>query len=217
MTERENETGDAVVAKSSLSLMNRRRVIASAAALAALSRVGVAASPVGRVERAEGSAFVDRDGRQPLAPPAPVHLGDAVGTSAASRMALSLLGDTLVLMGPETRLTIDQYTAEAGGVLVLGEGAMLFDRPPEAQHAPVSVFTTYGVIAVRGTRFFAGPSRGAFGLFVARGVVEISAGGRVARLTEGLGVDIARRGAAPTTPRAWGAARIAEALTLVGA
>lgn len=195
--------------------MSRRALLGGAAALAA--GAGQAAEPVGRVERAEGEAFIESDGRRPLAPPAPVHLGDAVGTSAESRLALALLGGTRVLMGPLTRLTIDRYTVEAGGVLILGEGAMLFDRPAEAPPSPVRLFTTYGVIAVRGTRFFAGPSRGVFGLFVARGVVEIRAGGRPALLTTGQGVDVARRGAVATTPQPWGAARIAEALALVGA
>lgn len=194
---------------------SRRGLLAGAAALAA--GAGLADSPVGKVERTEGEAFVERGGRRPIAAPAPVHLGDAVGTGVQSRLALALLGDTRILMGPETQLTIDQYTVDAGGVMVLGAGAMLFDRPEGAPRAPVSLFTTYGVIAVRGTRFFAGPSRGVFGLFVARGEVEIRAGRRVAVLTEGQGVDVAGVGAVMTPPRPWSAARIAEALAYVGA
>jgi hypothetical protein len=68
---------------------------------------------------------------------------------------------------------------------------------------------------VRGTRVFAGPSAGVFGVFVERGAVAVTAGGRQVTLREGQGSDIRRPGDAPTPPRPWGEPRIRAALDSV--
>jgi ferric-dicitrate binding protein FerR (iron transport regulator) len=129
-----------------------------------------------------------------------------------------MLGEaTRILMGPETVLTIDKYTAEAGGELVLGQGAVLFDRDEDAPKTPVSLSTTFGLIAVRGTRFFAGPSKGKFGVFVERGKVWLAGGGHRVTVLPGFGSDIAKIGDPPTTPAKWKQPRIDEAMALVGA
>ena len=70
-------------------------------------------------------------------------------------------------------------------------------------------------MAVRGTRFFAGPSNNLFGVFVARGVVTVSAAGQQVTLREGEGTDIASPGAPPTPVKRWGAERIRAALASV--
>lgn len=118
-------------------------------------------------------------------------------------------------MGPQTMLTIDQYTAEAGGELVLGDGALLFDREEGAPKNPVQLSTAFGLIAVRGTRFFAGPSNGKFGVFVERGEVRLLAASRW-RFSPGWGSD-AGNPVRPCSCLRWKQARIDAAMALVGA
>jgi ferric-dicitrate binding protein FerR (iron transport regulator) len=64
------------------------------------------------------------------------------------------------------------------------------------------------LIAVRGTRFFAGPSNGVFGVFVERGSVTVAAAARQVLLRAGQGTDIHHPGAAPTPAAKWGRPRI---------
>jgi len=73
----------------------------------------------------------------------------------------------------------------------------------------------FGVIAVRGTRFFAGPSNKVFGVFVEEGTVTVSAAGRQVILRAGEGTDIRSAGARPTPPTRWGQARISAAYASV--
>jgi len=127
-----------------------------------------------------------------------------------------LAGTTHILMGPETTLVIDRYTAEAGGELVLGQGAVLFDRDEAAPKTPVSLTTAFGLIAVRGTRFFAGPSKGVFSVFVERGEVQVGAAGQTVALRAGEGVEVAEAGGPPGPVVQWKAARIKSAFASVG-
>ena len=74
------------------------------------------------------------------------------------------------------------------------------------------VRSPFGTIALRGTRVFAGPSNGVFGVFVERGVVDFTAGGAAVRLTAGEGSDVRHPGDKPTPPRLWGDERVRDAL-----
>ena len=79
-----------------------------------------------------------------------------------------------------------------------------FCRPPEAKSrcspvrccligradsrpVAVKIRSSYGLIAVRGTKFFAGPSNGVFGVFVDHGTVTVSGGGSEVVLQAGRG------------------------------
>lgn len=196
-------------------LPNRRQILIATGAAMLWPQAARATPEAGVVEMAEGKAWAEP--ARPLSLAAPVFIGDRVATGAASRLELMLGGVTRILMGAETRLTIDRFTAEAGGELVLGQGALLFDRDEAAPKTPVALSTAFGLIAVRGTRFFAGPSKGVFGVFVARGEVRVTGGGAEVALSAGQGTDIAAPGARPTSPAPWADARIAAALASVGA
>ena len=102
---------------------------------------------------------------------------------------------------------------DAGGVLNVGAGAILLDKTPSK--GPAKLKGAFGLITVRGTRVFAGPSKGVIGVFVAHGVVDVSSGGATVTLRDGEGTDVARRGAKPTPPKAWGGARVQAALASV--
>jgi ferric-dicitrate binding protein FerR (iron transport regulator) len=79
----------------------------------------------------------------------------------------------------------------------------------------VRIRSAFGLIAVRGTRFFAGPSNNVFGVFVERGSVAVSAAGRRVIVRAGQGTNISHPGAAPTPPAPWGEGRIRSALNSV--
>jgi ferric-dicitrate binding protein FerR (iron transport regulator) len=194
--------------------MNRRVLLGAAATASLVPVPGLgAAAGAGSVETVTGEGFAEgTSARRNLAVNAPVYVGDVVGTGVQSRLALRLGASTQVRLGAEARLRLDRYIVDAGGVLELQRGTMLFDgeRP-----RGVAVRSPFALIAVRGTRFFAGPSNNVFGVFVARGRVNVTAAGRQVVLTEGMGTNIAYPGARPTDPAAWGAARVQAALASV--
>ena len=171
--------------------------------------------PIGAVLQADGNAYARLVQTRKLQAAAEILLGDFVWTEARARVALALGHATKVYLGPRARLTIDRFVAERGGELRLGTGSMVFDRPEDADRLDIQIQTAFGLIGVRGTRFFAGRSRRVFGIHVARGLVIFEGGGSTREIRAGQGIDIAAPGARPTLPRPWGAARVAEAYASV--
>lgn len=175
-----------------------------------------AADRAGLIEALAGDGRAERDGgMQPLAEGDALFVGDTVLTGDAARLAMKLGAATRVRLGGRTRLRIDRFLVDRGGVFTLGSGALLYDRPEGGTPPDVEVQTPYGRLAVRGTRFFAGPSEGRFGVFVIRGAVRVSAGDAAVDLGPGEGTDITAPGAAPSPVRRWGEARIRAALAEV--
>lgn len=190
--------------------------LATAPVLASIGRA-LAAEGVGAVTEVAGLAFAEvPGGARPLLPAGPVFLDEWLRTGENSRLALTLgSAATVVRLGQTARLKIDRFLVEAGGVLELGGGALFFSAPRGAHPRGLTVRSPSALIAVRGTRFFAGPSAGAFGVFVEEGRVSVRAGGRAVTVEPGEGVQIATPGGPPTTPARWSDARIAAALASV--
>ena len=175
-----------------------------------------AAERAGSIEDIKGEGFAEAGmAQRALALEAPVFIADRVRTGTGSRLTLQLGRQTKVRLGESARITIDRYLVERGGDLTLESGAVLFDRPAGAPPMPVQIRSSFGLIAVRGTRFFAGPSGNLFGVFVARGSVAVSGGGRQVILHAGEGTDIRYPGDPPTPPKRWGPPRIAAAMASV--
>lgn len=199
--------------------VGRRRVLGliGAASLAAFAprAVEAAEQPIGTVEDVTGKAYARLTDTRLLTAQEVILLGDFVWTTAAARARLGLEGGTTVNLGPKARLKIDRFVAEAGGSLTLGDGAVVIDRPGDLPKIDLTVRSTYGLIGVRGTRFFAGPSRGRFGVFVEHGTVTVSSGGLIRRVGPGEGVDIRAPQEEPGPVTRWGQARIDEALASV--
>jgi ferric-dicitrate binding protein FerR (iron transport regulator) len=196
-----------------------RRAVLSGAVLAALGASGAAAAnvPAGKVEELHGEGYaMAATVQRSLMPASAVFVGDLVGTRAASVMSLKLGTATEVRLGPETNLKIDHFVMDAEGVLVLQRGGILVDHDASAPKMNLLLRSPFGLIAVRGTRYFAGPSAGVFGVLVQRGVVEVLGVNTSVQVTAGLGTNIASPGSEPTTPTVWGAARVAAAMALVG-
>ena len=146
------------------------------AAAASGSVVGKAQKIRGNVRRRQGEA------EERLAAGGAVLDRDYVTTSTNSFADLAL-SETRILLGPQTELLIDSFIAGEGGTLELGLGRMVFDRPEGLPKVDVAVRTAFGMIGVRGTKFFCGPSRAAaFAVFVEHGAVSVAGGGRTRML-----------------------------------
>ncbi|MGL4323876.1 MAG: FecR family protein [Beijerinckiaceae bacterium] len=201
-------------------MINRRQTLHGACLLAALLPFGLgrafAAEQAGRVEDMSGEALAELLAkRRPLASGESVFVGDTVMTGEASRIGMMIGKGTTLRLGAMARLTIDRFLLDAGGVVSLKAGPMLLDRPKAAGAQNIQIRGAFGLIAVRGTQLFAGPSRGKMGVLVRRGSVTVTSGGSTVVLNAGEGTDVAEAGARPSAPAPWGQERINEALASV--
>jgi len=176
----------------------------------------IAADAAGLVEDIKGEAFADASNQhRALQKSSQVYVGDNVATGASSRLTMLLGEDTTIRLGENARLVIDQFLSTTGGEISLPSGPMLFERPNGSRPMPVQIKSSYGLIAVRGTTFFAGPSNDVFGVFVEHGTVVVSNAGGEVTLNAGEGTNLATPDARPTAPVAWGKERIRKALDSV--
>ena len=195
-------------------LARRQALVALAAVLGVPVGAAAAREATGRVDEVRGSASAESAGeRRNLAPEADVFLGDNVATGDSSRLKLHLGRETRLWLGEHARIKIDRFLVDAGGDIMLRSGPLLIDKTPGAQ--PLNIRSPFGLITVRGTRLFAGPSNGVFGVLVVRGEVTVTAAGQRVTLLGGEGTDIRAPGAAPTPPRIWGQPRVDAALASV--
>jgi len=185
-------------------------------ASAAFNAPARAADPAGRVEEINGEAFADASNQhRSLQRASSLFVGDRVATGASSRLTMLLGEDTTIKLGEKAQLVIDRFLTTTGGEISLQSGPVLFDRPSGSRPVPVKIRSSYGLIAVRGTKFFAGPSNGVFGVFVDHGTVTVSGGGSKVVLQAGQGTNLERRGSKPSAPVAWGPERIRAAFDSV--
>jgi hypothetical protein len=190
--------------------------VATLLAAAAFNQPSNAADPAGRVEELKGEAFADASNQhRALEKSSSVFVGDRVETGASSRLTMVLGEDTTIRLGERAHLVIDQFLSTTGGEISLQSGPMLFDRPSGSRPVPVKIKSPYGLIAVRGTKFFAGPSNGVFGVFVDHGTVVVAGGGSEVTLQAGEGTNLSSPDAKPTAAVKWGDARIQAAIASV--
>jgi len=182
-----------------------------AAAVAALEIV-----EAGTVETVTGESIGKLRGeKRALAVGAPVFIDDLLLTSAGARLGVRLGEATRISLGESTHLKIDKFLVDRGGELVLESGAIRFDRPSDKPSGQLSVTTPFGLIAARGTKFFAGPSGGVFGVFVEHGLVTVRTKRGAVTLTDGLGTNMTSAKAAPSPAAPWPDERIALAIASV--
>ena len=201
-------------------LLHRRSfvhmTVAALASFVAGSAYAQGPQKAGVVESIRGEGFAETGrARRNLQHDAPVFIADRVSTGANSRLTIHLGQQTRVRLGERARITVDRFLVNAGGDLKLESGAVFFEQPPGGKPSRVRIRSAFGLIAVRGTRFFAGPSAGVFGVFVERGSVAVRAAGKQVIVRAGEGTNIRRPGAAPTPPAPWGQPRIDAALNSV--
>jgi hypothetical protein len=200
--------------------LHRRRILTSAVAAASLLvswRPGTAAADaVGSVKRAQGSALLKRDdGEFTAAAGADILAKDiALTGEQPSRLQLQFSGDTIVRLGANSVFEVERFVAGLAQSLQLQQGAAFIEH--DSHKTPdITLRTPYGLLAARGTRFFAGPSNGVFGIFVQSGVVDVETPAGKVTLSTGEGTDIATPGEAPTPPKRWKPPRVRNALASV--
>ena len=170
---------------------------------------------VGAVSDVNGEAVAQlNDRRRKLTQKSPLYIGDTINTGAQSRLRALLARKTSLRLGANTKVRIEQSLVNTGGELVLDSGVLLIDTSGKLPKG-LEVQSPFALIAVRGTRFFAGPIEGIFGVFVSRGAVDVTAGNRTVRLGTGEGTDIARPGDEPGPVKKWGKPKIDKAMALV--
>ncbi|UJW87200.1 FecR family protein [Devosia sp. SL43] len=171
--------------------------------------------PIGKVVSIDGLVELERDTASlNLSPDDPLMIADRVMTREDG-FALLLLDDrTKINLGASSELTIDQFIVDQGGTISMG-GAMLFDRPADLPPTDITILTAFGQIGVRGTTFFAGPTKGKFSVFVDHGSVSVTGGGEERILVAGEGVEFEGEGAPPGPVVKWGQARVEEAYASV--
>ena len=193
--------------------IDRRGAIAAAVGLMLAPRQAAAATAerAGAVERVVGEASATAGPVQrPLGLNDPIMVDDLIRTSAGAQLDLRLGLRTVLKLADATEIKIDRYLLDAGGEISLLGGAVLFERTGKRAGEDLQFRSVYGLIAVRGTRFYAGLHRDRFAVLVGHGRVEVTAGGRSVSVGPQQGVDIPSPGAAPTTPANWGLARIRD-------
>jgi len=199
--------------------LNRRMLLEGvilAAAISPLRWASAAEAAAGVVSELKGEAVAElNDRRRQLKPKSPIYLGETLDTGAGSRLRALLARKTTLRLGAKTRVRVDQFIVNAGGELVLDSGALLLDTSSGKFPQGLKVQSPFALIAVRGTRIFAGPIDGIFGVFVARGAVDVTAGNRTVRLAAGEGTDIAHEGDPPGPVKKWGKPKIDKAMALV--
>jgi hypothetical protein len=201
------ETDDEIIG------LSRRTVLLGTGASLIVTPLGAAPAPAGSVEDLRGECFVDAAERRKLAASAPVYVGDVVATGDESRLGLALGTRTRIRLGSNSKLKIDKYLPDLGGELVLDQGTLRAKHQPGG-NSGLSVRSPFGLMVVRGTEFFVGPTDGVFGVLVESGVVSVSGGRLTVNLTAGQGTFIRRPGRPPTEPRKWAAARVRRARAL---
>jgi hypothetical protein len=202
---------------------DRRSVTGGLLALAgalALPSLAQGAQAVGEVDQMKGRSTGMLDGSvRVLLVNSDVFLQELVQTYRQARLGMVLGAKsrrrTFVRLGELTHLTIERDIVEQGGVLRLERGAMLFDRPIGGGRGEPGVQTPLASIVARGTRFFVGPSNGVIGVFVEKGVVDVTNRGGQVTLRAGDGTNLTSQNTAPTRPVQWGAGRIAAAMASV--
>ncbi len=197
-------------------MLTRRTLIASLPLATAFAGPGFAAAQIGVSVRARGTSTLQQGGViRALTPNAQLFERDIVRTEDDGFAELMLNTATQINLGPQSEVEIDQFVADIGGVITLG-GAMAFDRPEDLPPLDLTIRTAFAQIGVRGTRFFAGPSKGVFAVFVDRGTVSVRALGSTRTLGAGDGVEVRLKGAAPREVVKWAPARIKAAFASVG-
>jgi hypothetical protein len=163
----------------------------------------------GSVKDLSGQAFAETSAaRRILEPKAAILLGDHVGTGDQSRVTLLLGRDTTLRLGARGSVVIDRFLVDAGGEITLQSGPLMVEHPDGGSPEPIQIRSSYGLIAVRGTRVFAGPAGRALGIFVERGEVSVAAAGRTVILRARQGTSIARPGSPPAAVTRWTQKRI---------
>jgi len=118
-------------------------------------------SPVGKTKTSKGSVFVVRDGRQmPVAVGDRLFQNDTIRTGASSSVGIIFEDNTILSLGPDSEIVIDQYVfAPEKGLfsmiarMVRGTASYLSGIIGHQSPESVKFRTPEATIGIRGTHF----------------------------------------------------------------
>ncbi len=118
-------------------------------------------SPIGRVKTVTGQVFLDMNGQRiPAVLGSLVYLGSRLVTAPGSTLGITFTDETVISIGPDTQLVIDQYLfapreGKLSLIASLTRGTLNYVSGQIAKLRPdaVNINTPNGTIGVRGTQF----------------------------------------------------------------
>lgn len=168
--------------------MKRTIAVFLAAALAAFTQIALA-QPAAVVEGVQMPAWLERGGeRKPLAVGMDLKAGDVVKTGAGSRALVKLSEGSLVKLGENGSLLINEINANSGGAfkaaLRVAEGAFRFttDLLSKARRREVSVRIATVTAGIRGTDFWGKSAPDRQVVCLIEGAIEVGADGETPAL-----------------------------------
>ena len=172
--------------------------------------------------RIRGICDVETEGqKRPLQVASPVHLLDVVTTGAGARLVVELDDGTVLTLGENAELRIDEFVFRKPGVAdrlkLFAGGAFRFTtgRLAKTADSVIEINTNVPVLGVRGTDFWAGPLDGNYSVLVFDGALEVANNGAAVILDEpGEGTNIAGDGP-PGPPTRWPQDKVQRALDAV--
>jgi hypothetical protein len=190
----------------------------------ATPQVLAADSDIGTITRLQNSATVTREGRiLELQVGAAIKENDGIKTGDDARVEVTFVDGTKLTIGANGIVVIDKFIFDpddgVGAMLLrvlLGSFRFITGNIGRLERKQIEAQTRFGVIGVRGTDFWAGPSQNVYGVFLLDGAISVtnSAGGRVLNVP-GTGVNLTSANELPGEVTIWGAARAQAALDAV--
>jgi hypothetical protein len=168
------------------------------------------------VQRVEGAAVVSAGGaaQRPAEPGLALGPNDTLRTPSASRVTLACSDNLMVVVGPDSEITVEGLLAgnvrPFGLRLLDGIAGFLFKGS-----SGVQVRTPSAVAAVRSTEWAMRVHNGVSEVFTRAGTVSVAADGGSARLGPGDGVDVSNTGELKPVVQ-WRPPRIARFAELLG-
>lgn len=129
--------------------------------LLALVTAGPALAEIGRIKTARGAAMVERGPQQlKAAPGLTLEKGDRLVTGKDGRIALALIDNTRLALGPNSRVSVSEFqydrTRQQGAMVTQvdrGSLAVVSGKIAKSGRDAMKVRTPNTLLGVRGTKF----------------------------------------------------------------
>jgi hypothetical protein len=174
---------------------------------------------IGRVTALEGKVTVLRQGKfapEPLTLRKPVFQEDIIETERASKVRITLSDATVISLGEQSRLELQQFSHDArqqtrSGRLAMAWGVFRAILKEMTSPSSMEVITPTAVAAIRGTDLMGEVTADSTAIVVLEGTVAISNVRPMLRglstLTPGMGTTV-KADEPPSTPTRWSESRI---------
>jgi len=177
----------------------------------------------GTVTRLKGVAFAMQDAMpRSLKVGDKVLRGDVISTGPGARLEMTMLDDAVMTLGEKTIYVVIDYIAggkkpNAAMRLLQGAFSGVTGKMMKVAGAKFTVETETVTIGIRGTTFWGGTLNDVFevALLDGKAIIVENKAGRVVIDKVNNGTAISSVDTPPTTPKAWGAAKLNRAIATV--